>query len=111
MLKIYPSSIFATETALNLNPNSINSLDDVLSILKKLGEFESSNKCEAVVALRINKHLGETYIILPKNYVEDSMNKTSGFEWYEKYYSSSYFENLKNKLISKKYENSPKLLC
>jgi hypothetical protein len=78
-----------------LDPKKIKSLDKVLLVLKELDDFKETNNCEGVVALLINRHLGGTYIILSKDYVEESMKNPGYHEWFERFHDSSYYENLK----------------
>jgi len=79
------------------NPKKIKNLDQVLLVLEQLDDFEERNKCEGVVALSINRHIGGAYLILSKEYIEEAMKKPGKHEWYEKYYTRSFYEDLKHK--------------
>jgi len=47
--------------------------------------------------LSINRHIGGAYLILSKEYIEEAMKKPGKHEWYEKYYTRSFYEDLKHK--------------
>jgi hypothetical protein len=93
---------------IDLNPNHIKSLDQIESILNALDVYEKRTGQEAAVGEYVNIHLGGTYKINSKKNIE--LRNSGKVQWYNSCYPRSYFEKLKNKLSSKKYENSPNLL-
>lgn len=81
-----------------LDPNEIKTMDQILYVLEEFNDFKKRTNYEAVVVLRINRHMGGTYVMLPKVYVEKEMKNHNPHEYYEKCFPRSFYENLKNKV-------------
>ena len=80
------------------DPEPLKTTEQVKKILIKLDKFERKTKKEAVVTLSQNRTLGDFYEITSKEQSIDGIQNPRTCELYCRFWPSSYFEELKEKL-------------
>lgn len=81
-----------------VHPERIRTIAELEDILLKIQKYEEKTGLEAGVVLRQNRHLGGSCRVVSKEKAIEGMNKPRIYEWYVKYWSRSYFEDLREKL-------------
>lgn len=85
-------------TIVDTHPARIRTLKEVDDILSMLEHYEAIYDCKAGVVLKQNRQLGGSYRIVSKDEAERGINNPNTCEWYVRFFSHSYFEELKRKL-------------
>ena len=86
------------DTIVDMHPERLETVNEVEEILSKIKSYEEKMDCKAGIVLKQNRQLGGSYRIVSEKEANKGINNPGICEWYIKFYSRSYFEELKEKL-------------
>ena len=86
------------DVLIDIHPERIKTIKELDDILLKINKYEKEMKCKAGVVLKQNRQLGGSYRIVSEEEAKEGINNSGKCEWYVKFYSKAYFEELRSKL-------------